>query len=180
MRSILSLLAAAAALALSAASAQTVAVKSVSIAPSLQSTFDETYGQREADYLKTEILDRLGKEFAQEGLTLATGTLATGPADFVLSVSLDAAKPNRPTFQQLLDTPGLDYGRSFGIGGAAISARLERGDGALVREIARRWYDSDIEFADTKSTWHDAQRVIRQFADEAARAAAAARPGGQS
>lgn len=171
MRTIVSLLVAGAALAWGAASAQTIAVQPITIAPALQAEFDRTYGAREAAYLKTDILDRLGKELAQEGLSLTQG-----PADLVLSVTLEAAKPNRPTFQQLLDKPGLDYFRSFGIGGASLTGRLETRDGGLVREVVRHWYETDIAFANTKSTWSDAQRAIRQFADEAARAAADARP----
>jgi hypothetical protein len=131
------------------------------------------YGEREADALTQELSQRLTQAFAAQGLKIGAGAGA-----WSVSVTLDDAKPNRPTLRQRRDTPGLDFARSFGVGGAKLSATLARPDGTVVGTVMRAFYDPDIDQAATKSTWHDARRAIRQFADEVAQAARSATDGG--
>lgn len=84
-----------------------------------------------------------------------------------LDLIIEDARPNRPTPQQLAKTPGLSYD-SFGVGGARIS-------GAYVDPAGNRtpitydWYESDIRWARTGGTWHDAQTAFDRLADRLSR-----------
>lgn len=170
MRALTTLLAAAAMAAFTdAAMAEPVSIAPIAIAPELQTKFDETYGAREAEYLRTDVLNRVGRELQAEGFTLEEG------AGLRVAVTINAATPNRPTFEQLRAKPGLDYARSFGIGGASLTAVITR-PGAADQTVTYRWFENDIEFAPYRATWSDAQRAIRRFADEVADAAKAGAP----
>jgi hypothetical protein len=146
--------------------AEPVAIAPVAISQELQAEFDDTYGAREADYLKTDVLNRLGRELQAQGFTLNEA----GPLR--IAVTIEAAKPNRPTFEQLRAKPGLDYARSFGVGGASLSATISR-PGQADQAVRYRWFETDIEFAPYRSTWSDAQRAVRRFSAEVAKAAKA-------
>jgi hypothetical protein len=154
-------------LAAGAAQAQSVQILPVQLSQDLQNEIDERLGAKEADYLKAETAKRLAKELQEEGLTVVEGV-----APVSIAVTIEFAKPNRPTFQQLIDKPGLDYGRSFGVGGASFSARLLGQGGEVLQEVRYRWFETDIEFSNTKSTWSDAHRAMRRFADDTAKATA--------
>jgi hypothetical protein len=71
-------------------------------------------------------------------------------------------KPNRPTFKQLSDTPGLSM-QSFGIGGAAIKGRIVAADGSE-KPLSYRWYESDIRQASYNWIWSDAEWTFDRFA----------------
>lgn len=146
-----------------AAAAQTVSLQSITVSDSAQAAFTSTYGETEAETLKQDLRERLVKAFADQGITL---TDATAPV--VLNVTVQRVKPNRPTWRQMRDTLGLDFARSFGVGGAEITGVLSSTDGSTSVPIKRTWFDSDIDQSATKSTWHDARRVFRQFATQAA------------
>lgn len=149
------------------AHAETVQIKPVEIAPALQTEFEKTYGLREAEYLKTDVLSQVARELKGRSIDV---TVAAAPR--VVTITLEKATPSRPTFQQVMDRPGLDAFRSFGLGGAVVSARITDANGALVREVRTRYYEYDIRWSATQSTWGDAQRAIRRFADETAEAVA--------
>mgnify|MGYP000418634296 FL=1 len=70
----------------------------------------DDYGEREAGILAASLERRIEAAFERDGVT----------ADRVV-VTIEDAKPNRPTFQQLSDRPGLDGIRSKSIGGAKVS-----------------------------------------------------------
>jgi hypothetical protein len=86
---------------------------SVTIAPALQKTFKTQYGDREAvrlsDSLKTSVERALVKSAAHDGARI--------------ELELVEVKPNRPTFKQLGDKPGLSM-QSFGVGGAALKGLM--------------------------------------------------------
>ena len=86
------------------------------------------------------------------------GVLAGGR----LELTLVDVKPNRPTFKQLGDKPGLSM-ESFGVGGAAIEGRAISMDG-VVTPVRYKWYETDIRQARFSSTWSDAQHAIDRFA----------------
>src|SRR5690242_18706293 len=94
----------AAALGLADAAAAQVPAVSVTIGPKLQDKADEL-GQRELDHLALDLQrsveSRLAGQAGRYELTLID------------------ARPNRPTFEQLGDKPGLSM-ESFGVGGATI------------------------------------------------------------
>jgi hypothetical protein len=71
--------------------------------------------------------------------------------------------------QQLSETPGLDYMRSFSIGGAELHATVRGANGQAI-EVSHRRYDHTIEEYNglPATTWTAAQRAIRQFAEKVA------------
>jgi hypothetical protein len=145
-------LAAAALLSSATAAFAVPASVTVSIGPELQRKAVEKYGVRDVDRLATE----LGKNVVRE-LT------RTGAYDGArIELTLVDAVPNRPTFKQLSDTPGLSFG-SFGIGGARIEGQAIAPGGA-VTPLKYSYYETDIRQTWANSTWSDAQWTISRFA----------------
>ena len=147
------LIALAAALLLSAPAALAApAAVSISVGPELQKKFDKTYGEREARLLTGDLRRSVEKQLAR-----------TGAHDGArIELTLTDAKPNRPTFKQLGDTPGLSM-ESFGIGGAAIEGRIVAADGKET-PVAYRWYETDIREAYGDWVWSDATQSFDRFA----------------
>ena len=135
----------------SAAAAQAPAV-SVAIGPKLQDKADE-YGQRELDFLARDLQAAVEKRAAG----------APGRYELVI---VDA-RPNRPTFEQLGDRPGLSA-MSFGVGGATVEGAYIAPDGSRV-PISYRWYESDIASARHETTWGDAETAFNKLANRLAR-----------
>ena len=154
----------AAAALLSSASAALAAPASVTVTvgPELQKKAVEEYGVRDVDRLATELrkdVEReLGRTGAYDGATI--------------ELTLVDAVPNRPTFKQLSDTPGLSL-RSFGIGGAKIEGQAIAPGGA-VTPLKYSYYEPDIRQTWANSTWFDAQWTISRFADQLAKGKAVA------
>ncbi|MDR3508099.1 MAG: hypothetical protein P4L64_09410 [Caulobacteraceae bacterium] len=131
-----------------------VAKVSVAIGPELAAQA-QTYGQGELDSLAAEL-----KGDVEHALSRGGGLSASGGE---LKLVLVDAKPNRPTFKQLSDRPGLSM-MSFSLGGARIEARLVQPDGSA--QIGRyAWYETDILLTPHKWTWSDAYWAFEQFAD---------------
>jgi hypothetical protein len=107
----------------------------------------ETYGTRErgviAELLQRNLARELGNQAAR------------------VDVVINDVVPNRPTFKQLGDKPGLSF-QSFGIGGADVTGKAYDSAGNLVGEVSYDWY-GDILWADTAWTWTDADRALYQF-----------------
>jgi hypothetical protein len=145
-------IAATALLASATAALATPASVSVTIGPELQSKAEKTLGVREvndlAARLQTAVQRRLAKTGAYEGARI--------------ELVLADAQPNRPTFKQLGDKPGLSY-ESFGIGGARIEGRAIAANGA-VTPISYKYYESDIRWARHGGTWADADATFDRFA----------------
>ena len=142
----------AAALAVAAPALAEPAAVTVTLGPDLQDRV-ETLGRRDV----TEQTDRLARIVAR---TLAKrGALDGARIDLILT----DLKPNRPTFQQLVDRPGLDGIRSISIGGATIEGQITTADGA-VRPVRYDWYSSSIDDVRGFNTWQDADRAYRRLA----------------
>jgi hypothetical protein len=165
MRTLVLAAAAALTLAPAAVAAPLPAVSSVSvtIGPELQEKAAETYGVRDIQRLADELQRDVERELARKG-ALGDG----GRLDLVL---VDA-KPNRPTFKQLSDTPGLSF-QSFGVGGATIEGRAVAADGT-VTPLRYRWYETDIRQAARGGVWSDAEWTINRFASRLSRGEAVA------
>lgn len=71
-------------------------------------------------------------------------------------------EPNRPTFQQMADRPGLSMDSRY-IGGAAIEGYLINADGER-RPIKYDWYTASIRDVYGYTTWQDAGRAFDNFA----------------
>lgn len=117
---------------------------------------EEDYGTREGATLTDEIIEDLQREL-------------TGMEDKVerVDVIILDAKPNRPTFEQISGSPGLDPIRSISIGGMSLAGTITMADGE-VSEVKYDWFETDIRFSVGAATWWDANRVSRRFAKRVA------------
>ena len=97
---------------------------SVAVDAKLQKTFDKTYGEREAQLLTSDLQASVEKALAKSGAYDGAR----------IELTLTDVKPNRPTFKQMGDTPGLSM-LSFGLGGATIEGRIVAADGGLGPEF---------------------------------------------
>jgi hypothetical protein len=129
----------------------------VTVAPKLQAKFEKTFGLREADLLTKDLRTAVEK-------SLADKTAYEGAR---VELVLTDVKPNRPTFKQLGDTPGLSYD-SFGVGGAAIQGRVVAADGTET-PIDYKWFETDIRQARFNWVWSDAEWTFDRFARRLAR-----------
>ena len=125
---------------------------SISVGPELQKKFDKDYGVREQALLTDDLRTSVEKQLAR------TGAHDGGR----IELTITDVKPNRPTFKQLGDTPGLSM-LSFGVGGAAIEGRIVAADGTET-PVAYRWYESDISEAHGNWVWTDATQTFDRFA----------------
>lgn len=133
-----------------------VTIAEISIGPELAEKADD-YGAREMDRLTGRLHDDLSRELA--GMGWLAGD--TAPAA-VLYVTIQDATPNRPTFAQTGSRPGLDM-RSFGIGGADLTAELRDPSGAVIATYEYSWESRDIRFAQYSTTWTDTFRTFDRF-----------------
>ena len=154
----------AAALLLSASSALAApASVTVTVGPELQEKFDKTYGAREIPTLTADLQSSVEKALAKSGAHDGAR----------IELILTDVQPNRPTFKQMGDTPGLSM-ESFGIGGAAIKGRIVAADGTE-RPIDYSWYETDIRQSFANWVWSDAEWTFDRFARRLARGQEVAR-----
>ncbi|MFN7129325.1 MAG: hypothetical protein ACK4OJ_09700 [Brevundimonas sp.] len=73
-------------------------------------------------------------------------------------------KPNRPTFEQIRQTPGLDPIRSVSIGGAAIKGEIITADGQS-RPVDFSYFSPNIRDVWGYGVWRDADRAFERFGD---------------
>jgi len=133
-------------------------------ARSLRSGFSGNgfYGERDIERLTERLESKLEKKFAQKGIEVSD------TASTVLRITIEDAKPNRPTFNQLSKEPGLSF-RSFGNGGAELQAELIAAGGQSLGTMSYRYYENDIRYAQNSATWNDANRAFSRFAGKAAK-----------
>ena len=155
-----------AALALMAAPAALAGEINVTFSPEFTEELEDEYGMREADYLVEEVQEDLTRELSKAGLDIPR-----------IDVTIINAMPNKPTFKQLGDTPGLDYGDSKSIGGMKLSATAFDAEGNPTGELTYDWYETDIRYAGI-STWQDAKRASDRFARKFVKELAASSPSG--
>ena len=136
---------------------------SVTLSPELQTKAQKTYGLRDVDRLADELRADAERALAKTGAY----------ADARIELVITDVVPNRPTFKQLGDKPGLSF-ESFGVGGAAFTGRIISADGSET-PLAYKWYESDIRQAYANSTWRDAEWAIDRFAVRLARGQTLAR-----
>ena len=159
-----SALASAAALAFAQlAYASPVTLAPISFSTEFQAQLDAELGAREGDVLQRAVVDAVSRELAERGATLSEGAPVT------VEISIIDAAPNRPTMQQLVDTPGLDAINSVSIGGAELRAVLRSADGRTLSEVTHRRYNYNLaDVSGAATTWTEARRAIRQFANKVA------------
>jgi hypothetical protein len=156
MRLTFAALAGLALLAAAPASALTVEAK---VSTEFQTKLEKDYGPREASVLTDALTKKLESIFAREGVK----------AERVV-VTIEDAKPNRPTWQQVSEKPGLDPMRSISVGGAKVSGIAYDVSGAELGTFTYDWYETDLSNVIAAATWTDARstfdRFARRFADK--------------
>ncbi len=139
---------------LASAGAATAAPASVTvtIGPELQQKATQSLGQRDVDMLAADLKKAVERRLAKSG--------AYDGSQIVLELA--DVQPNRPTFKQMSDTPGLSY-RSFGTGGARIEGHAIAANGVMT-PLSYSYYEPDIRYARLGGTWADAYWTIDRFA----------------
>lgn len=116
-----------------------------------------------------EKVDELGERDVSEQATRLVGVVQSTLIDrgalqgATIDLVLTDLKPNRPTFQQLINRPGLDGVRSISIGGATIEGTITTADGQVL-PVKYDWYSSNLADVRGFGTWQDADRAYRRLA----------------
>jgi hypothetical protein len=127
------------------------------IGDKFQKKLEKTYGVREADILKSSLVKRMEQELGKTGNKAAR-----------IVLTIEDAAPNRPTFEQVSDKPGLDPIRSISVGGAKVSGVAYDASGAEIGACSYDWYETDITQELGVTTWTDAHSVFARFAKRCA------------
>lgn len=135
-----------------AATAQAQPVVNVTVGPDLTREIKKL-GDRDVDQQISDLQAQVSKalEQAYPGAT----------ADLVLT----DLKPNRPTFQQVRDTPGLDPIRSVSVGGAAVEGQIVTADGRTL-PVRFSYFTPNITDVWGFATWQDAQRAFERLGSQ--------------
>jgi len=120
------------------------------------------YGDRDLKRLTERLHAKLEQKFAKKGIQ------TSDTASTVLRITIEDARPNRPTFEQLSNEPSLSF-KSFGNGGAELQGELITAGGRSLGNMSYKWYETDIRDAKFGGTWNDAHRAIDRFASKAAK-----------
>lgn len=141
-----------AAIALLAAPAALATEINVAYDPEFAEELADTYGEREGEYLTNAIQKDLNDALEKAGVDPAR-----------IEVTIIDARPNKPTFKQLADKPGLSYGDSISTGGMKLSAIVYDAEGNAGAELTYDWYENNIMNAGP-ATWYDAKKASDRFA----------------
>jgi hypothetical protein len=123
------------------------------MSPEFQEKLEDDIGVREAKVLSDVLTRKITSIFADRGVT----------ADKVV-VTIEDARPNKPTMEQISNKPGLDPINSVSIGGAKLSGIAYDAAGAEIGRFDYRWYETDISNVIAVSTWTDARSTFDKFA----------------
>lgn len=104
---------------------------------------------RQVDELAAAVRDALARNDALDGAQVR--------------LVLTDLKPNRPTFAQMSERPGLDGMRSISIGGATIEGEIITADGQS-RPVRFSRYSNNLSEVTGYHTWQDADRAFNIFA----------------
>jgi hypothetical protein len=126
----------------------------VSFSPEFQTALDEELGAREGEVLRAAVSEAIARELSSRGVAADSASV---------EVTIVDADPNRPTMQQLVDEPSLDFS-SISIGGAELRAVVRGANGGTTEVSHRRYNHSLGDLAGAATTWTEARRAIRQFA----------------
>ncbi len=129
------------------------------------------YGDKAIEYLIKDIQDELVQDFGKQNIVLSDD------APTLLRVTIEMAKPNRPTFNQLSRDTSLSY-KSYGIGGADMSVEIVAAGGNTLGSASYRYYPSlDEKGFSATGTWSDASRAFSRFSNRLSKKLAAAGAG---
>jgi len=127
-----------------------------------------TVGARLQDTV-AELGPREVREQSDRLVQLVTQAVAETPAldGARIDLVLTDLKPNRPTFQQISERPGLDPMRSVSIGGAEIEGQITLADGT-VQPVRYAWFSNTLAEVRGFTTWQDADRAFRRLSSNLA------------
>ena len=129
------------------------------VSTEFQKKLTDDIGVRESKILTDMLTKKVTTIFEQKGVN----------ADRVV-VTIEDAKPNRPTMEQVSDKPGLDPIRSISIGGARVTGIAYDAAGKEIGTIDYNWYETSLQNVVAATTWSDARssfdRFARRFADK--------------
>lgn len=129
------------------------------VSTDFQKKLDKDIGVREADVLAKILTTKIENAFAAKGVK----------AERVV-VTIEDARPNRPTMEQVSNKPGLDPIRSISTGGAHVTGIAYDASGAQIGTYDYDWYETDLSNVIPGTTWTDARtsfdRFARRFADK--------------
>ncbi len=131
---------------------------SVTVGPGLLQKAD-ALGERDVRDQAARLADVVRRTLARN-----SGDLDGARIDLVLT----DLRPNRPTYEQMAQRPGLDGFRSVSIGGAAIEGHITTADGRVL-PVKYDWYTDNISEVRGFTTWQDADRAYQRLADNLAR-----------
>lgn len=123
------------------------------ISAEFQEKLEDDIGVREARVLSDALTRKITAIFADRRVT----------ADKVV-VTIEDARPNKPTMEQVSNKPGLDAMRSISLGGAKLSGIAYDAAGAEIGRFDYRWYENDLRNVVAASTWTDARSTFDKFA----------------
>ena len=126
----------------------------ISFSDEFTESLNDDYGVREGEYLVKLLKADFEREFRDEMSDISA-----------INVTIEAAKPNRPTMKQMSDEIGLSF-ESFSIGGAELTGEVIGLNGETVANLNYDWYENDIRWAQHLSTWSDANRTFGRFASK--------------
>ncbi len=110
-------------------------------------------GLREGEFLRKYINADIRKTFSKNAQQVSR-----------VVVTIEGAKPNKPTIEQLSRNAGLSHSGSFGIGGMSLSAIVFGNKGETSGVIRHSWFGDDIYATQHFGTWSDAKRASRKLA----------------
>ena len=130
------------------------------------------YGDRAIEHLLEEMQEEIIDDFAKRGLVLSDS------APTLLRVTINEAKPNRPTFNQLREDVNLSF-KSFGIGGADVSAEFISAGGTVIGTAEYNYFSSfnDRPNISSSGVWMDADRAFSRFSKKLSKKLAKMTPG---
>ncbi|OYX49826.1 MAG: hypothetical protein B7Y90_06085 [Alphaproteobacteria bacterium 32-64-14] len=140
----------AAALMASPALALTVETK---MSTAFQEKLDDDIGVREARVLSDALTRKITNVFAEKGVQAEK-----------IVVTIEDARPNRPTMEQVSQKPGLDSMHSISLGGAKLSGIAYDAAGNEIGRFDYRWYETDLHNVVAATTWSDARSTFDKFA----------------
>lgn len=117
----------------------------------------EDLGQRDVDRQLERLQGVVERRLARSG----------GLEGAQINLVVTDLKPNRPTFQQAADRPGLSVIDSISIGGVAVEGEVITADGQRLPVRYAR-YSSSIEDVQGYTTWQEAERAYDRLAENLA------------
>lgn len=125
------------------------------------------YGDRALQGLVESLEDKMTRRFTKKGITV------TDDAPVTIRVTIEDAKNNRPTLEQISTQPSLSF-QSLAQGGASIHADIISQNGSSLGAMDYSYYETNFfnKGGRFPGVWQDANRSFTYFANKAAKALA--------